>query len=241
MNIVSASELAKEKFIEGTIGCSLAHLSVWKKFLSSNYEFALIFEDDAKFDDLKSLDNLVGRVLSSGYRGELILQLGWLDLESRLTLRRCLAAIKHLLFFRGPVLKGFVKGYNYGNHCYLINKAMSELLIRIVTGKRGTDKKRICQIDNPEFTTLIPLDTLIQNLIKFPVFEKVLVMRSMNNFAIQEGEDSNITMVAKDFAPKKVFPHFQLKIEVARVIKSLSDAKGRRYLLEHLIYLGEKN
>lgn len=35
---------------KGTIGCSLSHIKTWEKFLESNYEFAIIFEDDVSFD-----------------------------------------------------------------------------------------------------------------------------------------------------------------------------------------------
>lgn len=35
---------------KGTIGCSLSHIKTWKTFLESDYEFALIFEDDVGFD-----------------------------------------------------------------------------------------------------------------------------------------------------------------------------------------------
>lgn len=35
---------------KGTIGCSLSHINTWKNFLQSNYEYALIFEDDISFD-----------------------------------------------------------------------------------------------------------------------------------------------------------------------------------------------
>lgn len=35
---------------KGTIGCYLSHLKAWKTFLKSNYQFALIFEDDVAFN-----------------------------------------------------------------------------------------------------------------------------------------------------------------------------------------------
>lgn len=40
----------------GTIGCSLSHEKVWQEFLESDYEFALVFEDDVEFNsqDLKN-------------------------------------------------------------------------------------------------------------------------------------------------------------------------------------------
>lgn len=34
----------------GAIGCSLSHIRIWKKFLESDYDYALIFEDDVSFD-----------------------------------------------------------------------------------------------------------------------------------------------------------------------------------------------
>lgn len=34
----------------GTIGCSLSHEKVWRRFLESKYEFALVFEDDVVFN-----------------------------------------------------------------------------------------------------------------------------------------------------------------------------------------------
>ena len=37
----------------GTIGCSLSHIKTWKAFLESNYEYALVFEDDVSFDPVK--------------------------------------------------------------------------------------------------------------------------------------------------------------------------------------------
>lgn len=46
----------------GTIGCSLSHIKTWETFLNSNFEFALIFEDDIAFDpkELKAtIDDLL--------------------------------------------------------------------------------------------------------------------------------------------------------------------------------------
>ncbi|MDR1375624.1 MAG: glycosyltransferase family 25 protein [Holosporaceae bacterium] len=40
----------------GTIGCSLSHEKAWRKFLESNNEFAIIFEDDAYFDPQELLE-----------------------------------------------------------------------------------------------------------------------------------------------------------------------------------------
>ena len=37
----------------GTIGCSLSHIKVWEQFLASENEFALVFEDDVRFNPLE--------------------------------------------------------------------------------------------------------------------------------------------------------------------------------------------
>lgn len=37
----------------GTIGCYLSHVHVWEEFLRSEFEFAIIFEDDISFDPQK--------------------------------------------------------------------------------------------------------------------------------------------------------------------------------------------
>ena len=49
-NVTNNSTLAKEK---GTIGCTLSHMKAWREFLESNYEYAVIFEDDVAFDPEK--------------------------------------------------------------------------------------------------------------------------------------------------------------------------------------------
>ena len=46
----------------GTIGCSLSHIKAWQKFLDSNLDFAVIFEDDISFEPEKlrsTIDNLI--------------------------------------------------------------------------------------------------------------------------------------------------------------------------------------
>jgi glycosyl transferase family 25 len=37
----------------GTVGCSLSHEKAWRKFLESDHEYAVIFEDDVQFDPLE--------------------------------------------------------------------------------------------------------------------------------------------------------------------------------------------
>ena len=47
---------------KGTIGCYLSHLEAWRAFLRSDYEFALIAEDDIEFEPIalkKSIKNVI--------------------------------------------------------------------------------------------------------------------------------------------------------------------------------------
>ncbi|MBR1734202.1 MAG: glycosyltransferase family 25 protein [Alphaproteobacteria bacterium] len=48
----------------GTIGCSLSHEKALRKFLESDSEFALIFEDDVKFSPEK-LQNIIPKILAN--------------------------------------------------------------------------------------------------------------------------------------------------------------------------------
>ena len=45
----------------GALGCYLSHVGVWKKFLKSNLEHCIIFEDDAdvKFEDAIKINNYI--------------------------------------------------------------------------------------------------------------------------------------------------------------------------------------
>lgn len=47
----------------GEVGCFLSHVKAWKCFLNSSAEFALIFEDDAKFDPA-ILNQLVQKLIT---------------------------------------------------------------------------------------------------------------------------------------------------------------------------------
>jgi glycosyl transferase family 25 len=47
----------------GTIGCSLSHEEAWKRFLASDNEFAIVFEDDVKFDS-QQLSEIVSSLIN---------------------------------------------------------------------------------------------------------------------------------------------------------------------------------
>lgn len=52
----------KEPPKNGTIGCTLSHIKAWEAFLKSNFEYAIIFEDDVVFEPTKlrsAIDELI--------------------------------------------------------------------------------------------------------------------------------------------------------------------------------------
>ena len=64
---LSRVEMNGRTLRKGEIGCSLSHITIWKKFLSSKKKYLMIFEDDAILEDnfkenlnsiLSNLDNI---------------------------------------------------------------------------------------------------------------------------------------------------------------------------------------
>lgn len=74
-NLLTQDDLGKKVDIEqlqfyekrlnvGVVGCSLSHIKTWQTFLESNYEFALIFEDDISFEP-KRLRTAIDGILAN--------------------------------------------------------------------------------------------------------------------------------------------------------------------------------
>ncbi len=47
---------------KGVVGCYMSHVKAWKAFLESDYEYALIFEDDAKILNVKLLLEVIAEL-----------------------------------------------------------------------------------------------------------------------------------------------------------------------------------
>ncbi len=101
----------------GTIGCSLSHEKVWQKFLESDYEFALVFEDDVVFNP-KELRSCVDRAIEKKDLWDILsfemihdgfpLKIGDLYEDKRISLY--LTSVKH-------------------SGCYLINRSAAKKLL----------------------------------------------------------------------------------------------------------------
>lgn len=57
---------------KGTIGCSMSHINLWKQFVESNYDYALVFEDDVDFDAEK-LKGIIDDLLQHTDKWDLVL------------------------------------------------------------------------------------------------------------------------------------------------------------------------
>ena len=57
-------QLNKRSPDPGTIGCYLSHVETWKTFLKSNHKYAIIFEDDVKFEP-KELRKIIDKVIQA--------------------------------------------------------------------------------------------------------------------------------------------------------------------------------
>jgi GR25 family glycosyltransferase involved in LPS biosynthesis len=101
----------------GTIGCSLSHKIAWDRFLESDSEFALIFEDDVKFDpdELRRVVRL------------LMQKKGLWDLVA-LELNHNGSPAKIFPLFRDKFLVIYLTNIKHSG-CYLINRVTAKKLI----------------------------------------------------------------------------------------------------------------
>jgi hypothetical protein len=101
----------------GAIGASLSHISIWKKFLESDSDYVVVFEDDTIVDDQKlaTIDALIPKLPSSGWDMWLLGTHRWA--------------------FKGePLIKGAPKGWwkvrdFTGAHAYVLSRKGAEILL----------------------------------------------------------------------------------------------------------------
>lgn len=211
---------AFNRHMTGVAGCLNTHRKAWESFLHSENDFALITEDDAipspKIGN--EIDQVISYVLhqsntvnsnadnsSEELSRPSLIQLGWFPFP-KVRFRRFVVAAYHYLRYRGPVLNGYVRGYSFTVHCYLINREMATLLLEKITSEG------------------LPIDLQLMTLSQYHIYQECLILRSCANYAVQERIDSSIdseadwgigasdTLVSRSFA----------------WIESLADAKGKR-------------
>lgn len=205
--------------MRGIAGCLNTHREAWKSFLESEYDLALITEDDAipsvkigsEIDKIQRY--LSGRSLSTAptkmdainhFGRPSLIQLGW-HLYPKLSFKQFLVAVYHLVKYRGPVTNGYVRGFSYATHCYLINREMAIFLLDKLSSEG------------------LPIDIQFINFANFHVYSECNFLRSCQNYATQERLDSSIESAA-DLVDRKetVISRFLIWVQ------SLADAKGSR-------------
>lgn len=211
---------AFNRHMTGVAGCLNTHRKAWETFLDSENDFALITEDDSipSTKIRKEIERVIlyvshlSKTVSSsadGSSGELgkpsLIQLGWFPFP-KVRFRRFVAAAYHFLRYRGPVLNGYVRGYSFTVHCYLINREMATLLLDKITSEG------------------IPIDLQFMMLSQYHVYQECLILRSCANYAVQERIDSNIDSEA-DWG---IGTRDTLASRLLAWIQSLADANGNR-------------
>jgi GR25 family glycosyltransferase involved in LPS biosynthesis len=201
-------------------GCLKTHRKAWETFLQSENDFALITEDDAiPSPKIKNeLDKVMSYVLFQSNKvnsnaddssGKLsrpsLIQLGWFPFP-KTRFRRFVVAAYHYFRYRGPVLSGYVRGYSFTGHCYLINREMATLLLDKITSEG------------------LPIDLQFMTLSQYHIYQECLILRSCANYAVQERIDSSIDSEA-DWGTGT---SDTLISRLLVWIQSLADAKGKR-------------
>jgi glycosyl transferase family 25 len=106
----------------GTIGCSLSHLKTWKEFLKSDYEFALIFEDDMGFDG-----QLLAKVIKELTTNAKLWDIVSFDILHRglpLTIKKLNNIDEKLSVYLGHILRSGGYLINRNTACKLLEKAL---------------------------------------------------------------------------------------------------------------------
>jgi len=205
------------RHMTGLSGCLKSHRKAWKLLLESEYEFALITEDDAipspkirteitriqeYFTNHHNSDFPISMSKIAVLGKPVYIQLGWYSYP-RLSLRQFIVAAYHLVRYKGPVRNGYVPGHGFANHCYLINREMASFLLDKLSSEG------------------LPLDLQLMTFARHNSYSECHILRSCQNYAVQEGLDSSIqsgVTPARDTIISRILVWVQ----------SLADAKGNR-------------
>ncbi|WHQ47011.1 MAG: glycosyltransferase family 25 protein [Candidatus Midichloria sp.] len=91
----------------GTVGCYLSHIRTWEEFLKSNYEYALIFEDDVSFEGTQ-VKNIISELLKKAQLWDIcsfeLLHRGGPRKIAELTNNFCLVVYKYRVSHTGAYM-----------------------------------------------------------------------------------------------------------------------------------------
>ncbi len=208
------------RYLNASIGCLKTHRKAWEIFLESSHDLALISEDDAvpSTNLIREIEKLRTGLQQAAYfpirtqskesfTRPILVQLGWHTFP-HLKLKQLIAALTHVIKFRGPIKQGYVRQFSFGMHLYLLNREMARILLDSISSEA------------------LPVDLQIVTLSNFYTGTEILFMRSLYNLAVQERLDSSIEFTLKNESKSLgIWAYLRMRIQ------TLADAKSMRYSL----------
>lgn len=122
----------------GELGCTLSHLEIYKRFLLTENNFALIFEDDAIFPEALNYKELLDQIKQYKFGSGFLLSLGGIQMKVCRNVRGELQKNKIL---SQSIIK--VNPHFYNRVCYtfayVIDREMAEVLLKYHNKPRRAD------------------------------------------------------------------------------------------------------
>lgn len=122
----------------GELGCTLSHLEIYKRFLLTENNFALIFEDDAIFPEALSYKELWDQIKQYKFGSGFLLSLGGIQMK---VCRKVRGMIQENKLYSKQVIK--VNPHFYNKICYtyayVIDRTMAEILLKYHDRPRRAD------------------------------------------------------------------------------------------------------
>jgi len=115
-----------EKTLRGVVGCALSHKKTWEKFVGSDADQALIFEDDARALPAAAL--FLPRIVSQSENADLVSLSDW-DRSPRWHRRRNIIEARVRRVLLSPALKHWDAATERTNEAYLISRPYAQTIL----------------------------------------------------------------------------------------------------------------
>lgn len=192
--------------VRGMRGCLETHRKAWELLISENHPYALITEDDAIPDEkLHDEISLIQEILkASTLRKPCLIQLAHF-IPPKITPKRFLVSMFHILKYRGPLRNAYVEKLSFGTHGYVINRDMAIFLLGTLSG------------------CLVPIDDQFISASRNSVYKDMTFTRRLRSRIDQDLKDSAIDQSNMKFANSSGFIS-----NLISILLSLADADCER-------------
>lgn len=120
---------------KSAIGCAISHISIWKKFLKSNKQYAIIFEDDIIFKQ-KNFKKKILFYLSNTPKDFDILYLGCFGSNPNNTFFNSIMTLLNKSNTFSQINKYIIKPkVALATHAYILSKSGAEKLVNLLQGQ----------------------------------------------------------------------------------------------------------